>query len=138
MKLNLLTKIICFSFLSIFSCLFLYALDDKGIKGNEEFAIQKTIPAIFLESTDKKEKGEKIYFLDLDTDEPKVLFYDTESRSPFKKIYEDDDTIVIQLVASATGSIDTFIIAKKNGKFVRLSGGNVMGLYGDVSFGVCK
>lgn len=138
MKSNLLKKIIVVLFLLILNCPFLYALEDRNIKGNEEFTIHKTITAVILESTNKKDEGEKLYFLDLDTDEPKVLFTDTEIRSPFKKIYEDDNQITMQLLATATGSIDIFIIDKTNGKFVRLTGGRVDGLYGDVFFGVCK
>lgn len=131
-------KIILVLFLLILNCPFLYALEDRNIKGDEEFTIHKTIPAVILESTSKRIKGENIYFLDLDTDEPKILFTGNEIRQPFKKIYEDTNQITMQLLATGTGSIDTFIIDKTNGKFVRLSGGRVDGLYGDVSFGVCK
>ena len=53
--------------------------------------------------------------------------------SPVQKVYESEDTLTLAVVASGTGSVDSFVIEKKTGKFARVAVGSVAGLYAEVA-----
>ena len=90
-----------------------------------------------LQSSDRKEIGKKIGFIGLETREPKVL-YENGGTSPMQKVFASESTLTLQLVASGTGSVDTFIIDKKSGKFARATAGSLAGVYSSASLGALK
>lgn len=112
-------------------------LDDQDIKGTPGFVMSKNLVGSVVKSSDKKEIGKKISFINLHTESPGVLF-ESGGTSPMQKIFEDDKILVIQQVASGTGSIDTFLIDKKTGKFARTASGSLAGIYAHASIGICK
>lgn len=82
------------------------------------------------EKSQLDEIGETMAMTDLEKENPIVIF-PSGGRSTMKKISETDDILVIQLVASLTGSTDVITLFKKSGKFERESKGS---LGGDYSF----
>ena len=113
---------------------------DKDIKGNPGFVMQGDLACTIAISTSKEDVGKKVSLLALQSTEPKALFeHQTHAgTSPMKVIFEDEDALVIQLVASATGSIDTISLNKKTGVFVRAQIGSVAGNYATAQKGNCK
>ena len=69
--------------------------------------------------------------------DPSVTFQ-SGNNSPLKKVFEDDRLITLQLVASATGSVDTIIVDKQSGIFARSATGIFGSGYADGSFGICR
>lgn len=109
----------------------------NDIKPEPLFAMSANLSCRILDSSKKDEIGRQISFINLNSDEPKILFGEGGT-SPMKKIYETDDTLTIQLVASGSGSVDTFVIDKKTGLFSRVSVGSFIGIYATASKGNCK
>ena len=64
--------------------------------------------------------------------------YESGTTSPMQKIFESESTLTIQLIASGTGSTDTFVIDKKKGHFARAVTGSLFGVYSDAAIGTCK
>jgi len=89
-------------------------------------------------SSHKPAVGETVSLLALTSEKPKVLFSSSGVTSPMQKVFESDDTVVIQLVASTSGSTDTVVLNKKNGTFARSSSGNFFGVYASAGIGSCK
>jgi len=131
-------KIILVLVLLLLSTVYCKEFSAKKIKGNDFFKLKPVIHSTIVKSTDSSDKNKKITFLDLDNESPKVIIGDSEARYPLKIIYKSEETLTVQLVASGTGSVDTFVINLNNGKYVRLTGGNFAGIYGSVSYGACK
>ena len=82
-------------------------------------------------------KGKTIAITGLSGDEQKVIYPEGNS-SPMKKISETNDTVTIQLVASGSGSTDTFQISKTDGQFTETGQGNVAGPYSFTRSGTCR
>lgn len=103
------------------------------------FVMDNDLACTILYSTDRSDIGKKISLLDLKTDQTRALFEHKEyaGTSPLKKIFEDDDIVVLQLVAYLSGAVDTISVNKKSGIFLRSA---MSGMLGDVSAskGNCK
>ena len=89
-------------------------------------------------STNKKDIGEVISLIGIDTDNPRVLFSNSGGTSPLKKLFESEETLTLGLVAFATGGTDIFVLNKKTGEFARTLSGNLANIYVSASKGVCK
>ena len=113
-------------------------LSENNIEAEPSFYMTSNLSCNIIKSSSKDEIGRKISFINLDSEEPKVLFGDSSGASPMKKIYETSDTLVIQLVASGSGSVDTFVIDKNTGLFSRAAAGSFLGVYSIASKGNCK
>lgn len=112
-------------------------LTENNIEAEPTFYMSANLACKIIESSSKDKIGRQISFINLNSDEPKVLFGEGGS-SPMKKIYETDDTLVVQLIASDSGSVDTFVIDKKTGLFSRAASGSFLGVYAIASRGNCK
>ena len=112
-------------------------LTENKIKGESSFYMTANLSCQILESSSRDKVGRQISFINLNTNNPRVLFGEGGT-SPMKKIYETDDTLVIQLVASGSGSVYTFVIDKKTGLFSRAAAGSFLSVYSIASKGNCK
>ncbi|PIZ66812.1 hypothetical protein CO051_00590 [Candidatus Roizmanbacteria bacterium CG_4_9_14_0_2_um_filter_39_13] len=112
-------------------------LTENNIKEEPTFYMTDNIACQILESSSQDEIGRQISFINLNTDEPKVLFGEGGT-SPMEKVHETGDTLVVQLIASGSGSVDTFVIDKKTGLFSRAATGSFLGVYSIASKGNCK
>lgn len=113
-------------------------LESYDIQGESTFRMSENVACTILTSSSGDEINRKLSFINLDGDEPKVLFSDTGTTSPLTKVYTSDETITLQLVASGSGSTDTFVIDKKTGIFSRAAAGSLAGVYATASKGNCK
>jgi len=82
-------------------------------------------------------KGKTITITGLLGDEQRVI-YPHGGSSPMKKIFDSESTVTIQLVASGSGSTDTFTVNKKTGEFTETGQGNVGGPYSFTRAGNCR
>ncbi len=127
------------SFLLLLSAVLLSCqqLDESDLSATPGFQISNNLMGTILQSSDRKEIGQKISFIDLNTNDPKVL-YESGVTSPMQKMFESEYTLTLQLVASGSGSVDTFIIDKKSGKFARATAGSLAGVYASAALGTLK
>jgi hypothetical protein len=73
----------------------------------------------------------------LTTTQPKAKF-ESGTTSPMQKVFESESTLTVLLIASGSGSVDVFVIDKKNGHFSRAAAGSVAGVYSSASIGICQ
>lgn len=112
-------------------------INKKTVKTKPNFIFSNNLSCKLQFSTDKDFHGRQISLIGLDTENPSALFSGTGGTSPLKKIYEDKDLLVLQLVAFASGGVDTFHLNKKTGVFTRISAGSVAGEYVYAEKGAC-
>lgn len=102
-----------------------------GREGNANFLMANNLEGkiqISSSNSDNKKMPRRINLLDLDTDSPSVIFEGVSgARIPFRRLYEDQHSLVIQQQAGS--SLDTITINKANGVFVRTASGIVVGTY---------
>jgi hypothetical protein len=88
-------------------------------------------------SSDNKDIGKKIILIGLTTSQPKAKF-ESGLTSPLQRVFESELSLTVLLIASASGSVDTFVVDKKNGHFSRATAGSFAGVYSSASIGVCQ
>lgn len=93
-----------------------------------DFTMANNLPCVIRKSSDKKSIGDRISLLGLESDNPRVLF-DSGVDSPMNKLFESNELLVIQLVASGSGSVDTIHLDKQRGAFLRTTSGIFLGHY---------
>lgn len=106
------------------------------ITGHFSFIFGSNLQCEILVSSEKDEIGKIITLMNLETDQPRVLFA-SGTDSPMKKISEHDDILTIQL-ATAGGSIDSITLDKETGIFARAVVGKMGSPYAGASRGSCK
>ncbi len=111
-------------------------LDSKGISPSPSFAYSDTLTGTIVRSTRPKDVGERVTFIGLTTQSPRVSFPGSGGTSPMKILGQTDGIITIQLFTGH--SIDTFIIDKKTGLFSRSYSGTSSGPYAGAAIGTCK
>ena len=115
----------------------------QSSQGNPSFFFKNDLYCKFLTDQQTGEKtesyeGKNVSFVGLNTNQPRVLFPSGSGSQLFQKKYETDRTLVIQLVASWTGSTDTFTINKVDGTFSETGAGTILGGYTFTRTGTCK
>lgn len=112
------------------------AIDDKGLSSVAGFAMKDELICTVARSSTTTDVGKVITMIGLTGTDIKVVF-EGGNRSPMKKVYETDKTVVLQLIATSTGSVDSFVIDKATGKFSRATAGSFAGMYASASVGTC-
>jgi hypothetical protein len=113
-------------------------VDSYEPKGNPSYQMAENLACRIEASSHKADVGQTISLLALASEKPKVLFSGTGLTSPMQKLFESDETLVVQVVASASGSTDTIVLNKKSGTFARSTAGNFVGVYASAEVGSCK
>ena len=113
-------------------------VDNYEPRGNPNFQMFDNLSCRIEASSHKGDVGQIVSLLAVSSEKPKVLFSSSGVASPMQKVFESDHTLVIQIVASASGSTDTVVLNKKNGTFARSSAGNLAGVYASAGIGSCK
>jgi len=111
-------------------------LDD--VKAHGDFLLSDNVMGTVLKATARKDVGEKVTFVGLNTKDPRVVFGGSGGNYPFKKVYETEDVVTLMWVATGTGSVDAFVIDRKTGKFARAAAGKFSGVYASASVGLCR
>jgi hypothetical protein len=112
--------------------------DDVDIEGSRSFAFASNMYCDVVSATDPDSVGESIDFLDVNSESPRVRFGRTGVRSPMNKVFETEGLLVVQLVASGSGSVDALTLNKSTGLFVRTYSGGVTALYAGAAHGFCR
>ena len=110
------------------------SVDDKGIEPAVGFVWSDNMMGTVLRSSDPDAVGKKVTFVGLGSQAPKVVF-ESGITSPLQRLYEDESTVTLVLVASGSGSLDGFVIDKTTGKFARATAGSFIGVYASGSVG---
>lgn len=110
---------------------------DPSTLGEPGFVMSDNLMGTLIKSSSHDQIGDKVTFVGLNSNQPKVVF-ESGTTSPLQKIYESERTLTLILVALGSGSIDSFVIDKKTGKFARVTAGNVYGVYATAAVGTIK
>jgi len=117
-------------------------LDESELSGVKGFIMRNNLMCTIKQSTDTSEIMQKISFIGVRTDKPKVLISGQKGLSSItarmRKIFETSDTVTLQLIEAGTGGVETFVIDKKSGKFARATAGSLSGVYASASLGTCE
>jgi len=73
-----------------------------------------------VKSSDPSVVGTRLTFAGVHSATPKVIFATGES-SPLQRVFEDDGSMTLLLVASAAAGGDVYVINKKTGTFAAAS-----------------
>jgi hypothetical protein len=128
---------------SITSCqLFLILLILSHALGNpslaaSEFKMSDSLTCTIEASSTPEEIGKKIFIAGLTTAAPQAVF-ENHVRSSMVKLFESEQTVVIQLVAAISGSVDTLVIDKRTGKFAHTAAGSFLEVHAIAETGSCR
>ncbi len=112
-------------------------LDSSSLPLNKQFVMADNLMCTIKDSSDKKEIGKKITLMGLTTTQPKAKF-ESGTTSPLQRVFESESALTVLLIASGSGSVDAFVIDKKNGHFSRAAAGSFAGVYSSASIGTCQ
>ena len=110
----------------------------KAATPDSGFVMKDNLMCTIEQSYDRRERGHKIALIDLQTTSPRVLYSGSGETSSMAKLWESDKTLTIQLVAVATGSVETIVIEKKTGRFSRAAAGSLTDVYSYAQLGSCR
>ncbi|MCU0590911.1 MAG: hypothetical protein MUC57_05495 [Desulfobacterales bacterium] len=101
-----------------------------------EFRMSDTLICTIEISSTPAEIGKKISLSGLTTAAPQVVF-ENHVRSSMVKLFESEQTLVIQLVAAISGSVDTLVIDKRMGRFAHAAAGSFLEVHAVAETGSC-
>jgi hypothetical protein len=102
------------------------------------FTMADSLVCTIERSTSPDDVGKKIVLSGLTTEAPRAVF-DNYIRSAMVRLFESESTLVIQLVAKVSGSVDTIVIDKLSGRFAHTAAGAFPAeLHAVSETGVCR
>lgn len=113
-----------------------YALGSPTLAA-ADFRMSDALTCTVETSTAPADIGRKIALTGLATATPQVVF-ENHVRSSMVKLFESDRTVVIQLVAAVSGSVDTLVIDKTTGRFARTAAGAFLKIHAVAETGSCR
>jgi len=102
-----------------------------------EFRMSDTLVCTIETSSTPAEIGKKISLTGLMTAAPQAVF-ENHVRSSMVKLFESGQTVVIQLVAAISGSVDTLVIDKRTGRFAHTAAGSFLEVHAVAETGSCR
>jgi hypothetical protein len=87
------------------------------------FSMADRLVCTIEKSTLPDDIGKTIVLSGLSTEAPKAVF-ENHIRSSMVRLFESDTTLVIQLVATVSGSVDTIVIDTRSGRFAHTAAGS--------------
>jgi hypothetical protein len=102
-----------------------------------EFRMSDALICTIEASSAPAEIGKKIAITGLATAAPQAVF-ENHVRSTMVKLFESEQTLVIQLVAAVSGSVDTFVIEKRTGRFAHTAAGSFLEVHAVAETGTCR
>lgn len=102
-----------------------------------EFRMADALVCTIEASSSPAEAGRKIALTGLTTAAPQAVF-ENHVRSSMVKLFESEQTLVIQLVAAISGSVDTFVIDKRTGRFAHTAAGSFLEVHAVAETGTCR
>jgi|MudIll2142460700_1097286.scaffolds.fasta_scaffold50015_3 hypothetical protein len=107
--------------LFLFAMIIFYPLVNPALAA-PEFKMADALTCTIETSSNPDEIGRKISLSGLKTATPLAIF-ESHIRSSMVKLFESDKTLVMQLVATVSGSVDTIVIDKLTGRFAHTAAG---------------
>jgi hypothetical protein len=101
------------------------------------FTMSDSLACTIEASSTPEEIGKKIFITGLTTAAPQAVF-ESHVRSSMVKLFESEQTVVIQLVAAISGSVDTLVIDKRTGGFAHTAAGSFLGVHAIAETGSCR
>jgi hypothetical protein len=121
----------------LFAIIISYPLVNPALAA-PEFMMADAMTCIIETSSNPDEIGRKISFTGLTTASPLAIF-ESHIRSSMVKLFESDKTLVMQLVATISGSVDTIVIDKLTGRFAHTAAGSFLaGVHAIAETGSCR
>jgi hypothetical protein len=102
-----------------------------------EFRISDSMTCTIETSSHPSEIGKTISLTGLMSATPQAVF-ENHVRSSMVKLFETERTVVIQLVAAISGSVDTVVIDKRTGKFAHTAAGAFLDVHAIAETGSCR
>lgn len=102
-----------------------------------DFKMADTLTCTIEASSTPAEIGRKITVSGLTTAASQAVF-ENHVRSSMPKIFESEKTLVIQLVAAISGSVDTIVIDKTSGRFAHTAAGAFLDVHAISETGTCR
>lgn len=102
-----------------------------------DFKMADTLTCTIEASSSPAEIGRKITVSGLTTAAPQAVF-ENHVRSSMPKVFESENTLVIQLIAAISGSVDTIVIDKANGRFAHTASGSFLDVHAIAEVGSCR
>lgn len=102
-----------------------------------QFRMSDTLICTIETSSTPAEIGKQISLTGLMTATPQAVF-ENHVRSSMIKIFESGQTLVIQLVAAISGSVDTLVIDKRTGRFAHTAAGSFLEVHAIAETGSCR
>lgn len=103
----------------------------------QNFKMADTLTCTVEASSTPAEVGRKITVSGLTTALPQAVF-ENHVRSSMPKVFESEKTLVIQLVAAISGSVDTIVIDKTSGRFAHIAAGSFLDVHAIAETGTCR
>jgi hypothetical protein len=101
------------------------------------FTMSDSLTCTIETSSTPEEIGKKVSLTGLTTAAPQAVF-ESHVRSSMVKLFESEQTLVIQLVAAISGSVDTLVIDKRTGGFAHTAAGSFLGVHAIAETGSCR
>lgn len=101
------------------------------------FRMSDTLICTIEASSTPAEIGKQISLTGLTTAAPQAVF-ENHVRSSMIKLFESGQTLVIQLVASISGSVDTLVIDQRTGRFAHTAAGSFLEVHAIAETGSCR
>lgn len=102
-----------------------------------QFRMSDTLICTIETSSTPAEIGKQISLNGLTTAAPRAVF-ENHVRSSMVKLFETGQTLVIQLLAAISGSVDTLVIDKRTGRFAHTAAGSFLELHAIAETGSCR
>jgi hypothetical protein len=121
---------------------FLTVMILAGLLGNPppaaaEFRMSNALTCTIEASSIPDEIGKKVALTGLMTATPQAVF-ENHVRSSMVKLFESEQTLVTQLVAAISGSVDTFVVDKRTGRFAHTAAGSFLEVHAVAETGSCR
>ncbi len=127
-----LTRLGCFLMAMILS----HAPGNPSLAASE-FKMSDSLTCTIETSSTPEEIGKKVSLTGLTTTAPQAVF-ENHVRSSMVKLFESEQTLVIQLVAAISGSVDTLVIDKRTGRFTHTAAGTFLEVHATAETGSCR
>ncbi|MCU0601161.1 MAG: hypothetical protein MUC33_00705 [Desulfobacterales bacterium] len=105
--------------------------------GGPDFKMADTLTCTVEASSTPTEIGRRFIVSGLTSAVPQAVF-ENYVRSSMPKVFESEKTLVIQLVAAISGSVDTIVIDKTSGRFAHTAAGSFLDVHAIAEVGTCR
>ena len=115
----------------------LIAASVSPLDAEQDFRMADTLICTIDQSTQPADETKTITLNGLTTATPQAI-YENHVRASMVKVFESDETLVVQLVAAVSGSVDSIVIDKTGGRFAHTAAGTFLRVHAVAETGTCR